>query len=221
MPTRLLYQEDHALLQSDATLESVSEDSGRWVLVLDRTVFHPQGGGQPYDQGLIRGPGGLFRVEEVRLVDGAVRHLGRFEEGGLAPGASVRCEVDAARRTLHSRIHSAGHVLDMAITRLGLGWKPAKGYHFPQGPYVEYVGDLEGKDPARLKADLEAACAALIAENPATECRVEDGRRLVGWAGASSPCGGTHVAALTEVGAMAVRKIKREGPHVRVGYTVA
>jgi hypothetical protein len=85
---------------------------------------------------------------------------------------------------------------------------------------VQYAGALEGIDPGKLKRDLEAACAALIAGNPPTESRLEGGRRRVGWSGVSSPCGGTHVGSLSEIGAMTIRKIKREGPHVRVGYAV-
>ncbi len=101
---------------------------------MDGTIFYPQGGGQPYDQGVIESAKGKFLVEEVRFVDGIVKHIGMFERGSFEKGDEVTCHVDKARRDLHSRLHSAGHIVDMGMTELGLGWIPGKGYHFPDGP---------------------------------------------------------------------------------------
>lgn len=72
-------------------------------------------------------------------------------------------QIDEARRRLHARLHSAGHALDVAMARIGLGGeclKPTKGYHFQEGPYVEYEGEM----PPQYAADLEALMAALNAE---------------------------------------------------------
>lgn len=43
-------------------------------------------------------------------------------------------------RRKHAKLHSAGHLLDLAVQNLGFGWETAKGYHFEDGPYVEYKG---------------------------------------------------------------------------------
>jgi Ser-tRNA(Ala) deacylase AlaX len=48
--------------------------------------------------------------------------------------------IDEAVRKLNARLHSAGHLLDVAVSRLKLDWKAGKGYHFQDSPYVEYVG---------------------------------------------------------------------------------
>lgn len=55
-------------------------------------------------------------------------------------------------------MHSAGHLIDLAVQRLGInilyegfGWETAKGYHFEDGPYVEYKGANENlEDKAKL-----------------------------------------------------------------------
>ena len=142
METKLLYLEDFTRLECDAKIVERSQENGKEILILDATVFYPQGGGQPYDTGVIESASGRFLVEEVRFMDGAVRHIGHFEWGELVIGDTVQCHVDAERRLLHSRIHSAGHLVDLAVAELGLPWTPGKGYHFPQGPYVEYAGNL-------------------------------------------------------------------------------
>ena len=48
--------------------------------------------------------------------------------------------MNEEKRRLYARLHSAGHMLDIVVKNLKLGWIPGKGYHFPDGPYVEYNG---------------------------------------------------------------------------------
>ena len=48
--------------------------------------------------------------------------------------------IDENKRRLYARLHSAGHLLDVAVSNIGLSWQPGKGYHFPDSPYVEYIG---------------------------------------------------------------------------------
>src|SRR3989338_1480881 len=200
--TKLLYLEKFALLEAPARVMEVLRENERDIVLLDQTVFYPQGGGQPYDTGMIESPSGKFLVEEVRFVEGAVRHMGVFESGSFAAGDSVICRVDADRRLLHARIHSAGHLVDKAVAELNLPWKPGKGYHFPQGPYDEYEGSLDGLDKEKLKSDLEGLCNTYVL------------------AGFAMPCGGTPVADLADIGPITIRKIKQEKDKIRIGYDV-
>ncbi len=239
-PTKLLYLEDLRLLKISVVILEVLKGNGKDVLVLDQTVFYPQGGGQPYDQGMIESANGKFLVEEVRLVDGIVKHIGKFEQGAFAKDQTVTCSVDQDRRQLHSRIHSAGHVVDLALKRLQLNWAPTKGYHFPEGPYVEYAVTLENFDREKLKKDLEDSCNALIGEGRETTVRLMNKEemknvcafvpdyippdrpaRVVFYGDFGIPCGGTHVSNLSEIGKMTIRKIKGESGKVRVAYDVA
>jgi len=239
-PTTLTYLEDFTLLSASASVLDVAAGvDGKEIIVLDRTIFYPQGGGQPYDQGVIEGPAGSFAVEEVRFIDGVVKHIGHTSRGALHAGETVTCIVDRARRELHSRIHSAGHVVDMAVHALKLPWVPGKGYHFPEGPYVEYAGSLDGMDREKLRADLERSCHTCVTEDRATTLRfmekermkdvchfvpdyIPEGKpaRVVLYGDFGVPCGGTHVRHLGEVRHMTIRKIKPEGPRIRVSYDV-
>lgn len=113
--TKLLYLKDFNLLTSPATVVDVASEEGRNIVVLDQTILYPQGGGQPYDQGIMQSPTAKFLVEEVRFVDGIVKHIGKFENGRFARGDAINIVVNEERRRLNSRLHSAGHVVDIAI----------------------------------------------------------------------------------------------------------
>ena len=86
-------------------------------------------------------------------------------------------EIDGDWRVSCARIHSAGHALDVGMMALGYTIMPTKGYHFPEGPYVEYEArsaqerlSTEDKDslPERLSAKM-AELAAVGVADPAIE----------------------------------------------------
>ncbi len=238
--TKLLYLENFSLLSSEAKVLSVEKIDEKTVIILDQTVFYPQGGGQPFDQGQISSDDAVFFVEEVRFVDGFVHHIGHFDHGNFEVDQKVGLEIDQIRRNLHSRLHSGGHVVDMALKQLQINWKPGKGYHFPQGPYVEYEGELGETDREVLKNQIEQACNKIISEDAITKLEfispvqaedrgmevpgniVESGKpiRIVFYGEFGILCGGTHVGNLSEIGEMTIRKIKPEGKNIRVGYDV-
>lgn len=90
------------------------------VLVLDRTPFYGESGGQVGDTGVIRGQGFAFRVDDTKRENDFVLHVGHVTEGVVAVNAPARAEVDAARREAIRRAHSATHVLHHALhTHLG------------------------------------------------------------------------------------------------------
>lgn len=221
MTTRMLFMEDPDLLSCEAAVAEVGRDAEKDFVLLDATVFYPQGGGQPCDTGVISAGGSRFLVESARAADGAVRHFGRFEGTPFAAGGKVRCQVDAERRSLNTRLHSAGHVLDVAVRDLGLPWTPEKGYHFPQGPYVEYAGSLGGEDRERLRGRLEERANAIVREARPRGIAWEGDLRIVAFGADASPCGGTHVSDTSRVGRIVVRKVKPEGARVRVAYALA
>lgn len=227
--TKLLYLENWNLLTCESKIIKTTTYRDKPAIVLDQTVFYPQGGGQPWDTGAITGSHGLCAVNEVRFdpETGTVYHLGAIT-GELTAGDAVSCTVDEPRRLLNSRLHSGGHLLDMALARLGINWKPSKGYHFPEGPYVEYVGTLDGLDKEKLRGEIETVCAALIGEDmPTSMTFLPKGEvkgkpaRVVLYGNHQIPCGGTHVNHLGQIGAVTVRKIKQEKDLVRIAYAIA
>ncbi|MFZ5954432.1 MAG: alanine--tRNA ligase-related protein [Candidatus Dependentiae bacterium] len=247
-PTKLLYMDDFNQLYCTARVESVFSENGKDIVILDQTVFYPQGGGQPYDKGIIKSNNGEFVVEEVRFGEGMVKHIGFFRhgmfpafgKGRFMPGEIVECIVEQDRRVLNTRLHSAGHLIDLAVQELNLPWVPAKGFHFPEGPYVEYVVESTNFDKEKTKEDIEVICNRLINENMQTSLlfmNKEDMKsvcknvpafipenkpaRVVMYGKVGIPCGGTHVKNSADIKHMGIRKIKVEGNHVKVAYEIA
>jgi alanyl-tRNA synthetase len=97
------------------------------VVVLDRTVFYAEGGGQVGDTGTISWPGGRARVEDTQKdPSGAFFHFVAVEEGSLAAGQRVDLAVDEARRRAVERHHTATHLLHAALRAvLGEGVRQA------------------------------------------------------------------------------------------------
>ncbi len=238
--TKLLFLEDMQMLTSEAIVLEVTEEDGKTVLILDQTCFYPQGGGQPYDQGIIQNEQAKFSVEEVRFVEGIVKHIGTFTlEGKFKFGDTVTCYVASERRHLHTRLHSAGHVIDMAVTSLGLSWTPGKGYHFPAGPYIQYTGTLEETGREELRKNIEEKCNAIIREGQETSIRfmpkekmhtvchhvpeyLPEGKptRVVMYGNFGVPCGGTHVKNLRDIKSISIRKIKMDHGNIQISYDV-
>lgn len=111
--TRKLYYEQPELFEAEATIVAVEGDCSAPVLELDRTIFYPEGGGQPCDLGSI-GDAALASVSEK---DGRVLHAmaGPFP---VRAGDRVRLRVDGARRLDYSQAHTGQHLLSATAMRL-------------------------------------------------------------------------------------------------------
>lgn len=240
MNTKLIYLEKMHDLEAQAVVERVEQQGGRAVVYLDQTILYPQGGGQPYDTGQIKGEHSSFVVEEVRFADGKVLHIGRFEGTPFIQGENVEMVVDAERRKLNARLHSAGHLVDMAVNAIGLDWVPAKGYHFPDSPYVEYDGALSTQTSEELVRQIQRLCDEFVSQDIPVSCRfVERGEldalcrhvpvnlpenkpiRIVQFDRFAVPCGGTHVGSLADLRKVTITKLKSKGGSIRVGYNVS
>jgi len=244
-PTELEYLKEFntVSLQEPVQVLSLeySDDQSKILITLDKTCFYPKGGGQDYDQGYISSESGKFRVEEVYLdEDGVVNHIGNFEEGSFTEGEGVLLEVDQERRVLNTRLHSAGHLLDMAVDALGYDWIPGKGAHYPDMSFVEYSGtwdpekrdetikDLESKIIELTKDTVDNRIEFMDIDEMSKICRnVPDNipnnkpsRVVVYGKNFGVPCGGTHVKNLNEVGEVKITRIKKKGGNIRVSYSI-
>ncbi|TGW15120.1 alanine--tRNA ligase-related protein [Candidatus Hepatobacter penaei] len=134
MATQLMYREAPTCLEASALVMACDTDVRGPFVVVDQTVFYPQGGGQPADQGEIQGADMSASVVDVRLVGGRVHHYlaPRSPGDGLSPGQAVRLKVHAARRHLHARYHTAGHFVAALGERLW-GLQAIKAHQFPGG----------------------------------------------------------------------------------------
>ena len=108
-------------------------------VVLARSPFYAEGGGQLGDQGRIRGPNGVVTVEDTHSpVAGLIVQKGVVDQGDVAVGDAVQAEVDAQRRQDASRNHSGTHILHAALRSV-------------LGAHVRQAGSFVG--PERLRFD--------------------------------------------------------------------
>ncbi|MBR3933568.1 MAG: alanine--tRNA ligase [Clostridia bacterium] len=114
-------------------VESVSEEDGSVVILLDKTPFYGEGGGQVGDTGVMTTQTATVEITDTKkLGDGKIMHIGKLVSGVLTKGDKVECKVDSKRRGLIERNHSATHLLQKAL-RIVLG------DHVQQsGSYVDF-----------------------------------------------------------------------------------
>lgn len=222
---------------------------GTHIVIIDRTIFHPQGGGQPSDVGFMSVTSSeghsLFKVNFCcKNIEGHIEHVGAFQQSEVDESQReewsgdklcVSLDVDETKRRLHARIHSAGHALDAAMQRCNYAskMKPSKGYHFIDGPYVEYQTTevITENEIKELVPALNSALADIVKEDIATKIRIEDNNqegsppktfnRIVDVADLDCPCGGTHVKTTSELGTITVTKIKKKKDLVKVSYAMS
>jgi alanyl-tRNA synthetase len=108
------------------------------VVVLDRTPFYAESGGQVGDRGRLVSGAAVFEVEDTRKQGGLHLHLGQLKLGRLAVGDELKAEVDESRRTPTRSNHSATHLLHAALRQV-------------LGSHVEQKGSLV--NPERLRFD--------------------------------------------------------------------
>jgi len=159
-----------------------------------------------------------FKVLFVRKAaenDQIIEHVGDFcgpEDWQIFfPGQQVLLKIDEDVRLVNSRLHSAGHAIDAAMQRCGLfaQLKATKGYHFSDGPYVEYQGVISEAQLTTLPHDLNVEMQRMINESiPTTVEKMDKASaarvcgcdtsnypplvRVVSVAGVSIPCGGAY-----------------------------
>ncbi|QKN83353.1 alanyl-tRNA editing protein [Scandinavium goeteborgense] len=208
MTERLYYTTD-ATEGRAQILRCEPDAEGRYAVELDRTLFHPQGGGQPADCGWIAG----VAVESVVTRDDHVVHI---LSQPLLPG-EVSIEVDATARSLHSRLHSAGHMIGQAGEQLG--WQPVKAHHWPGEGRITFVAKENAALPEA--SALQAKIDGWISEDLPRRLSMEEGLRKVGFGEQPAyPCGGTHVASLSALGEVVITQLKLKKGQMVVSYTL-
>ena len=228
--TKLIYLSDTYIFDSTATIEETGENEYWSYIILDRTIFYPQWGWQPSDTGIITSDTGRFVVSMVRLNEhGIVYHYGRFQNGTFKQDDSIELSIDREKRIINARNHSAGHLLDVAMWNIWMRqMKPSKGYHFIEGPYVEYIGTLEQNTEDFIK-QLETEVNTLIKKNIpmiisyAVGIRSPQGKQpryahFEWYIGCG--CGGTHISHSGEIWKITIRKIKMKDGNLRISYNL-
>jgi Ser-tRNA(Ala) deacylase AlaX len=234
--TKLEYLDDTYLFEFDAKVVDIRNSEKGQAVILDKTIFYPQGGGQPADNGKIVFGDIIFLVNDVRLDEsGDIWHFGEFKNGEFQKGDAVLLKIDQNRRIQNAKLHSAGHLIDCAILEMGLdNLKPGKGFHFPNGPYVEYEGIVENS--SEMIINLQEKIDDLINKNLSIEKnnltpKEAEAQSILAPAGKSARvinftgfpgcgCGGTHIEQSAEIGKIIIRKIKSNKGMTKISYIV-
>jgi len=241
MATRLLYLEDFDVVRCEAVVQEIRQENNQTVIVLDQTSFYPRGGGQDWDMGQIKSEASIFEVNEVRLDEtGTVLHIGTFQDSLFKVSDKVACHIDKNRRALNTRLHSAGHTIDMAVAPLKPDWVPVRGGHYPHMSFVEYQGELAPEDYDTFRLQLSDQVRSELAKNPPVTskfiskdevgkyCRVvppniPDNKptRVVLYGDFGVACGGTHVVDLQIIGPIEITKVKAKYGLVKISYSIS
>ena len=209
--------------------EADAAHEGQAVLVLlNRTPFYPEGGGQVGDRGLIRAIGGMVEVLDAKPGPGAVVvHFGRVRNGEVRVGQQVHAEVDPEFRQGSARSHTATHVVHWTLRHL-LGEHARQAGSLVQPGRLRFDFTHHQAVPAGVLEKAEYVANARLAEDSpvrAYETTVEFARsegaialfgekygdivRVVEIGDYSKElCGGTHVP---HTGRVAIVKILGEG----------
>ncbi|HVC52128.1 MAG TPA: alanyl-tRNA editing protein [Stellaceae bacterium] len=233
--TELLFRDDSYLRSCEARVVSVDERGIR----LDRTVFYPNGGGQPGDTGVLRlASGGTVAIAETVKGEAPdeVIHVpapgsaglapAGLAPAGLAPGAAVTAEIDWERRHRLMRMHTCLHLLCAVVPGAVTGGQVSDGrgrldFDVPgasldRDAIAAGINRLiaEAHDAApRWIADDELAAHPELVRTMSVKPPAGSGRvRLMEIAGVDlQPCGGTHVRNTAEIGPVTIAKIENKG----------
>ena len=222
--TELVFR-DAPYARTCAATVTANSESG---IELDRTVFYPQGGGQPGDTGRLVFEGGEIEIVDTRKgsePDG-VLHIAASGAPALSPGTTVSAEIDWARRHRIMRVHTCLHLLSALLPYPVTGGQigDTKGrldFDIPDAildkeTLTGQLNDLirgGGAVAAEWITDAELDAQPDLVKTMAVKPPTGSGKvRLIRIAGHDlQPCGGTHLAEIREVGQVAVSKIEKKG----------
>ena len=224
MTKRLYYADSYLQEFSGTVLESRQIDT-KPAVVLDRTAFYPESGGQPHDTGMLNDARVLNVLEDE---SGAILHVLDRE----IPAGAVSGRIDWARRFDHMQQHTGQHILSQAFIAVA----QAQTLSFHMGTETSTIDiDLPQPLPAQME-DAQTLATKLVFQNRAVrilatdrdglsslgvrkESQREGEIRVIDVEGFDrSPCGGTHVQNTGEIGAIFVSNFERYKGGTRVEF---
>ena len=221
--TDRLYYDDPVGMQFEAVVLEVLSVEGSPAVILDQTLFYPEGGGQPGDRGTLAGEDVTAEVQDVQLVDGVVvHHVDRPPE----KGEIVQGRLDRRRRRRLMQHHTATHLVGHAArTVVGEHIRQAGAQKHPTYARLDLT-HFERLD-AETVAAIEAAANRLVREDHVVKQHWRDRHEAEAQYGFDlyqggipagetirtitvgpdvQACGGTHVERTGEVGTIAIER---------------
>lgn len=237
MQTKLTYLEDADKMRDTALIVAGKKDENGHYLLLDKTIFYPQGGGQPCDQGTLEVGLHIIPIHSVKRFQNEVRHYTDQDYNFLAT-QEVTCILDAEIRALHSKLHTAGHLISNIVEGLYPEWRAVKGHHFPDQCYVEFscqnqttdisIEMITTKIKQFIEDDLSISIECIEAKQLQNLCPnvpyhiPQDQPIRIMRIGdlPFSPCGGTHIKSLSQLEGLQLKKGKVKKGTIKLSYTL-
>ncbi len=232
--------QDEASARVLAVLADSQGRDGHVEVVLDRTPFYAEGGGQVGDTGELRtGTGVATVLDTSRGAPGLTRHHAVLVEGSLVPGQAAEASIDGGRRDAIRRNHTGTHLLHWAL-------KEVLGAHVKQqgslvGPSelrfdFSHFGAMSPEEVARVEelvnAEVLASAPVVMREMSMAEAEAEGAVAFFGEkygevvrvldAGPHSRelCGGTHVVSTGQIGPLRITKEESVASNTRRLYAI-
>ena len=219
--TRKLYYED--AYKTEFTAKVVSANAGD--IVLDRTAFFPEEGGQSADTGVLGG----FRVADVKIKDGEIHHLLEDRNASFEPGTEISGRIDWQHRFSNMQQHSGEHIFS-GLVHSTYGFDNV-GFHLSDNEVTLDFNGVIGPDGIR---DIERRANEIIFRNIPSEIRflsgeeaktaeyrskinLDDEIRVVTYPGVDAcACCAPHVALTGEIGCLKVMGLQNYKGGIRV-----
>jgi alanyl-tRNA synthetase len=245
--TQRLYHDNPALdfdaVVTDIRLDSTTAGEQLWQIALDRSAFYPQGGGQPFDTGVLIATaksGAVLEVAVERVEEDAAGEVWHYVRKPLPEGTEIMGRVDAERRMDHAQQHSGQHLLSAVF----LAELNARTVSFHLGGDNVTI-DLALPDAAQTLTEASLAAVqttanrlvyenrsitprwvqrdeaeAMLARGELRKLPDRDGPlRIVEMAGVEfNACGGTHVASTGAIGGLTLRRLEKSKHNWRVEF---
>lgn len=232
MATELLFRDDAYLRDCAATVIGVNEQGG---IVLDRTVFYANSGGQPGDRGvLVSDSGAEIALATAVYTDALKTEIAHVPADPVAvalrPGEPVRLAIDWDLRHARMRMHTALHLLSAILPYPVTGGSVHESdsrldFDIPEAgldkdAITAKLAEMVAADAAvtaRWITDAELEANPGLVKTMSVKPPMGSGRvRLIEIAGLDlQPCGGTHVRRTGEIGAVRVSTIEKKGKQNR------
>ncbi|NUT74624.1 alanyl-tRNA editing protein [Pseudomonas sp. C1C7] len=207
MTLRLFFHSDDR--KANVEILECTPHEQEFAVVLRATLFHPQGGGQPFDTGWI-GESRVLRV--MQDPERIVHYVDRPVDLGM-----TQIRVDAQRRQSNTRLHSAGHLIGHFVQ--AMGWMPIKAHHWPSEARVQFK-PLDAAQDVDAKT-LQHGLAQWIAHDLPRLTSSREGAREIGFGELPAyGCGGTHVRSLKDLGTVTIDSLSHKKGILSVHYHV-
>ena len=220
--TEKLYYKSAYIKEFEATVLSCEKNKESWLVILDRTAFYPEGGGQPADHGCL----GEALVTDVHEKEGNIIHMCDRE---LSPGSSVKGFIDWDRRFDHMQQHSGEHIVSGMLCNCfncdNIGFHMGE-----QVVQIDYNADISKEDIFIIEkkanqyiwenhsfVEMWPDPDELRSLNYRSKKELEGAVRITSFPGADMcACCGTHVQSSAEVGLVKMLSVQKIKEGVRI-----